>query len=139
MDSAPALLDAARETGGLDLDRLQVDLRSNAIVERFGADLERGRGVVTPAFAVGNGAAPVSGYGPNPRVREAGAGGGAAPPAAPPAPAAALRRFATLATSVVAAACDLPGPRAAAALWGLALEWRVRPRAVPGGELWNLA
>lgn len=139
MDSAPALLDAARETGGLDLDRLQVDLRSNAIVERFGADLERGRGVVTPAFAVGNGAAPVSGYGPYPRVREAVVAAGAEPLAERPDPEAALRRFGTLATSEVAAACDLPGPRAAAALWGLALEWRVRPRAVPGGELWNLA
>ena len=139
MDSAPALLDAARETGGLDLDRLQVDLRSNAIVERFGADLERGRGVVTPAFAVGNGAAPVSGYGPYPRVRAAVVAAGAAPRAERPDPEAALRRFGTLATAAVAAACDLPGPRAAAALWGLALEWRVRPRAVPGGELWNLA
>jgi hypothetical protein len=51
----------------------------------------------------------------------------------------ALRRFGRLATAEVAAACDLPGPRAAAALWGLALEWRVRPHAVPGGELWEAA
>jgi putative protein-disulfide isomerase len=139
MDTASALLDAARETGGLDLDRLQVDLRSNAIVERFGADLERGRGVVTPAFAVGNGAEPVTGYGPYQRVREAVVAAGAEPLADRPVPEAALRRFGTLATAEVAAACDLPGPRAAAALWGLALEWRVRPRAVPGGELWELA
>jgi hypothetical protein len=35
--------------------------------------------------------------------------------------------------------CDLPGPRAAAELWRLALEWRVRPRRVLGGELWSPA
>jgi predicted DsbA family dithiol-disulfide isomerase len=60
MDSAPALLDAARETGGLDLGRLRVDFGSSAIVERFGADVERGRGIATPAYAFGDGA-PVTG------------------------------------------------------------------------------
>jgi hypothetical protein len=39
----------------------------------------------------------------------------------------------------VAAVCDLPGPRAAAELWRLALEWRVRSRPVLWGELWTLA
>ena len=57
MDTAPALLDAARETiparPGLDLERLRIDFGSNAIVERFGADLERGRGVTTPALRFG--------------------------------------------------------------------------------------
>lgn len=136
MDTGPALLDAARETRGLNLDRLQVDLRSNAIVERFGADVERGRGVVTPAFAVGNGAEPMTGY---QQVREAVVAAGAEPLTERPDVEGALRRFGTLATPEVAAACDLPGPRAAAALWGLALEWRVRPRPVPGGELWEAA
>ena len=42
MDNAQALLDAARETGGLDLGRLEVDFGSAAILERFAADLERG-------------------------------------------------------------------------------------------------
>jgi hypothetical protein len=51
----------------------------------------------------------------------------------------ALRRFGRLATPEVAAACDLPGPRAPAELWRLALEWRVRPQRVPGGELWEPA
>ena len=41
-----------------------------------------------------------------------------------------------MATAEVAAVCDLPGLRAPAELWKLALEWRVRPRSVPGGELW---
>jgi putative protein-disulfide isomerase len=135
MDTAAALLDAARETGGLNLDRLQVDLGSNAIVERFGADVERGRGVAPPAFAVGDGD-PVKGYS---RAREAVVAAGAEPVADRPDVEGALRRFGRLATAEVAAACDLPGPRAAATLWGLALEWRVRPHAVPGGELWEAA
>jgi predicted DsbA family dithiol-disulfide isomerase len=140
MDTAPALLDAARETvpthPGLNLDRLQVDLRSNAIVERFGVDVERGRGVVTPAFAIGNGSEPITGY---QQVRDAVVAAGAEPVVERPDVEGALRRFGALATPEVAAACDLPGPRAAAALWELALEWRVRPRPVPGGELWEAA
>lgn len=138
MDNAAALLDAAREVGGLDLDRLQVDLASNAIVEGFGADLERGRGITTPAFSFGGGE-PVEGYGPYQRVREAAIAAGAEPLAERPSVEDALRRFGRLATPEVAAACDLPGPRAAAALWNLALEWRVRPRPAVGGELWELA
>jgi putative protein-disulfide isomerase len=138
MDTAPALLDAARETGGLDLDRLRVDFGSNAIVERFGADLERGRGVTTPAYEFGGNGERVEGYGPYERVRAAALAAGAEPAGdSHPSPEAALRRFGPLATPELAAACDLPGPRAPAELWRLALEWRVRPRRVPGGELWE--
>ena len=38
---ADALIAAAREVAGLDVERFGIDLRSNAIVEAFGADLER--------------------------------------------------------------------------------------------------
>jgi predicted DsbA family dithiol-disulfide isomerase len=158
MDSAPALLDAARESGGLDLERLQIDLGSNAIVERFGADVERGRGIATPAFAF-DGGDPVAGQGvpnetslhtewpvgrgphglPYERVRAAAIAAGAEPLDDAPGVEDALRRFGALATAEVAAACDLPRPRAAAALWNLALEWRVRPQPAPGGELWQAA
>jgi putative protein-disulfide isomerase len=139
MDTAPALLDAARETGGLDLDRLRVDFGSNAIVERFGADLEQGRGVTTPAYRFGDGPL-VEGHGPYERLREAALAAGAEPSAdGRPSVEEALRRFGALATPEVAAACDLAGPRAPAELWRLALEWRVRPRRVPGGELWEPA
>ena len=138
MDTAPALLDAARETGGLDLERLRLDFGSNAIVERFGADLERGRGVRTPAYELAG--ERIEGYGPYERVRAAALAAGAEPGADGfPGPEAALRRFGALATPELAAACDLPGPRAPAELWRLALEWRVRPRRVPGGELWEAA
>jgi putative protein-disulfide isomerase len=139
MDTAPALLDAAREAGGLDLDRLKVDFGSNAIIERFGADIERGRGVKTPALEFGGGER-VEGYGPYERVRGATLAAGAEPAGDGfPGVQDALRRFGALTTPEVAAACDLPGPRAPAELWRLALEWRVRPRRVPGGELWEVA
>jgi putative protein-disulfide isomerase len=139
MDTAPALLDAARETGGLDLDRLRVDFGSNAIVERFGEDLERGRGTTTPALRFGDGPL-VEGYGPYERLREAALAAGAhAGGNGRPGVEDALRRFGALATPEVAAACDLPGPRAPAELWRLALEWRVKPRRVTGGELWEAA
>ena len=78
MDTAPALLDAARETGGLDLERLRVDFGSNAIVERFGADLERGRGATTPTVRVRR-RSTVEGYGPYERLREAALAAGAEP------------------------------------------------------------
>jgi predicted DsbA family dithiol-disulfide isomerase len=135
MDTAPALLDAAREVGGLNLERLRIDFGSNAIVERFGADLERGRGVTTPALRFGDGD-PV----PPDRWRSAALEAGASLEGDGfPGVEEALRRFGSMATPEVAAVCDLPGPRAPAELWRLALEWRVRPRRVVGGELWELA
>jgi putative protein-disulfide isomerase len=155
MDSAPSLLDAARETGGLDIDRLRVDFGSNAIVERFGADLERARAVDPAHFEPGmervrspaveftapdgtvHGAYGYTGYAD---WRAAALTAGARPEGAPPPGVEeALRRFGTLAAPEVAAACDLPGPRASAELWRLALEWRARPRRVLGGELWAAA
>jgi putative protein-disulfide isomerase len=139
MDSAPGLLDAARETGGLDLERLRIDFGSNAIVERFAADIERGRGVTTPALRFGEGEL-LEGYAPYARWREAALAAGAEPAGGGfPDVEAALGRFGAMATPEVAAVCDLHGPRAPAELWRLALEWRVRPRRVLGGELWELA
>jgi predicted DsbA family dithiol-disulfide isomerase len=134
MDTAPALLDAAREVGGLDLERLRIAFGSNAIVERFAADIERGRGVKTPAIGFGDGE-PV----PPERWREAALKAGAEPADGFPGIEDALRRFGAMATPEVAAVCDLPGPRGPAELWRLALEWRVRSRRVVGGELWELA
>jgi protein-disulfide isomerase-like protein with CxxC motif len=134
MDTAPALLDAARETGGLDLERLRLDFGSNAIVERFAADLERGRGVRTPALELDGRRLDLRG--PYDPLREAALAAGAEP-AALPGVEDALRRFGTMATAEIAAVCDLPGARAPAELWRLALDWRVRPRRVQGGEVWE--
>jgi putative protein-disulfide isomerase len=139
MDNAPALLDAARETGSLDLARLEVDFGSAAILERFAADLERGRGVTTPAIAFSGGTR-IEGFGPYERLRDAASAALGEPQADGfPGIEEALRRFGTMTTAEVAAVCDLPGPRAPAELWKLALEWRVRPRSVAGGELWEAA
>jgi hypothetical protein len=51
----------------------------------------------------------------------------------------ALRRFGTMSSTEVAAVCDLPGPRAPAELWRLALEWRVKGERLGTGYLWSLA
>jgi putative protein-disulfide isomerase len=155
MDSAPALLDAARETGGLDLDRLKLDFGSNAIVERFGADLERGRAVDAEhhegqtgrvklpsiEFRGADGAVHGAyGYVPYEEWRAAALAAGAEPlGGGPPGVEEALRRFGTLTVPEAVAACDLPAPRASAELWRLALEWRARPRRVLAGELWAAA
>jgi predicted DsbA family dithiol-disulfide isomerase len=154
LDRGDPLLEAAREAGGLDIDRLKIDFGSNAIVEALGADFDRARAVDGSRHADGAGrvllpsleftgedGAAGAVYGPAPyeRWREAALAAGAEPVSGErPGVEEALRRFGELATAEVAAACDLPTPRAAAELWRLALEWRVRPRRVLGGELWAL-
>src|SRR5207247_7787900 len=45
LDHAEAFESVARELGGLNLDRMRIDLGSHAILEAFGADLERARAV----------------------------------------------------------------------------------------------
>jgi predicted DsbA family dithiol-disulfide isomerase len=149
LDGPDALTDVARRVPGLDVARFAIDLRSNAIVEAFGADLDRAREaalpgaprVAFPSFRmVGEDGAEqwVRDRWEPAALREAAvAAGGVA--AAAPGVEEALGRFGALATAEVAAACDLPGPRAPAELWRLASEWRVRPERVLGGELWTPA
>jgi hypothetical protein len=152
MDSADALLDAAREAGGLDVERLRVDFGSNAIVEAFGAQIEQARAVPEEYHAPGTGRVRIpslevrgadgerhGAYGPGPyaRWREAMTAAGFSPGAERPTAEDAVRRWRSVATPEVAAACDLPGPRAPAELWRLATEWRIRARPVPGGVLWS--
>lgn len=158
LDTPDALEAAARAVPGLDLGRFAIDLRSNAIAEAFGADLERARSVPQehrsaaadppraglPSFEV-RGArdarwvADAAALAADPRVlRDAVAAAGADPSPLPSAEQA-LRAHGSMATAEVAAACDLPWPRAAAELWRLALDFRVRPERVGGGELWHAA
>jgi predicted DsbA family dithiol-disulfide isomerase len=155
MDSAPALLDAARETGGLDLERLPTDLGSSAMLERFGADLERAAAAAPEEHdpRTGRVRAPsvefrgedgavhgVYGFAPWEGWWAAAMAAGAAPAwDGPPRVEDALRRFGAMATPEAALVCDLAPQRAAAELWRLAVDWKVRPRRVPGGELWELA
>jgi predicted DsbA family dithiol-disulfide isomerase len=145
LDHAEAFVQEARALGGLDVGRFSVDLGSHAIVEAFGADLERARALEEPwpvlelrgADAEAHLVAPHEGY---PAWREAVMAAGATAAEAPwPGVEEALRRFGTLATPEVAAVCDLPGPRAAAELWRLAEAWAVRPERRLTGELWALA
>lgn len=130
LDNPVALVALAGEVPGVDVERFRVDLQSNAIVEAFGADLDVARAGDAPRVEVEGTAA----ADPRQAVLEAGA-----QPSAPPAVEAALRRFGTLAAAEVAAVCDLPGPRAPAELWRLALEFRARPDDVLSPKLWSAA
>ena len=161
LDGTDALVDAAREAG-LDAQRFRIDLGSHAILEAFGADLERVRTIPPQARAAG---AVTDETGPErltlPALRALGDDGaehwvfaeqpyadwraalvaaGATPStAAAPTIPDALRRFGRMATAELEAICDLPGPRAHAELWRLASEWRVKPTRVLTGWLWELA
>jgi predicted DsbA family dithiol-disulfide isomerase len=139
LDHAEAFMGEARETPGLDPERFAVDLGSHAIVEAFGADLERARergaDVDLPVLEVEGRLVRDPGAW---REVVAGAGGERAGDG-PPSVEDALRRFGRMATVEVAEVCGLPGPRASAELWRLAEEWRVRPERRLTGELWALA
>jgi putative protein-disulfide isomerase len=145
LDGAAALVDEAR-TAGIDAGRFRIDLESNAIVEAFGADLQdtRERGIeALPVllFARDDGVEHrcEAGDGYDAWRRAAIACGAKLDDGASPTVEEALRRFGSLAAVEVAAVCDLPGPRAPAELWRLAVEWRVRPERFLTGELWALA
>jgi predicted DsbA family dithiol-disulfide isomerase len=146
LDSADALIDAARRVPGMNVERFAIDLRSHAIVEAFGADLERTRAaardgeprVPFPSFEVrGDGDEVHWVYDSTDpaQLRQAARAAGGASQTLPDA-LGAVRRFARIATPEVAAVCDRPGPLAAADLWRLAAEWQVRPERALTGELW---
>ena len=155
LDHAEAFESIARERGGLDLDRLRIDMGSHAIVEAFGADLDRARAVAPERQSQDQGRVELPSiefrgqdgqvdavYGPQPyeAYRDAAAAVGAVFGTRVALPIEeALRRFGTMATVEVAAVCDLPGPRAAAELWRAAAEWRVRAEPTLGGDVWSLA
>jgi len=156
LDHAEALLEAARQVG-LDVERFRIDLRSHAITEKLGADLE-----ATTALAAEQG--------PRPAQSSEGAGGAALPtvvlsgdgareiiPGLAPMDAyrsaaercgatrsgerlgveEVVQRFGRVTTAEVELLCDLPGPRAHAELWRLAEGWRLRPVRVLTGWLWE--
>ncbi len=162
LDTADALIQEARGVPGLDVDRFRLGLASHGVLEAFAADLDR-CGAVSPEHHsegsdrvklpslefVGADGAVHGVYGPADygKLRAAAVAAGATPAGGPPAGGApgplqvedALRRFGTMATSEVAALCDLPGPRGPAELWRLALEWRVKAERLGTGHLWSLA
>jgi predicted DsbA family dithiol-disulfide isomerase len=165
LDRGDALLELAREIAPpLDLDTLKVAFGSHGPVEALGADFERAAGSPRPSLrieadggavrprsltaagetAAGASSEPaaagvvVDGRAPYAEWRAALLAAGAEPRDGALDVEAALRRFGACTTAEIAALCDLPGPRAPAELWRLALEWRVTPRPVLGGELWTL-
>jgi predicted DsbA family dithiol-disulfide isomerase len=137
VDRGDALLDVAREVvPELDLDTLRIAFGSHGPVEALGADFERAAGSPRPALVVDG--AVVDGRAPFAEWRAALVAAGAQPRDGTLGIEDALRRFGACTTAEIAALCDLPGPRAPAELWRLALDWRVRARRVLGGELWEL-
>jgi len=144
LDTADALVGEARKVPGMDVQRFGVDLGSHAIVEAFGADLDLAREFgggerpPLPAIEFRGPGAQTRVLGPSSDWAAAAEEAGARRAAAgSPSPEQALARWGHLTTPEVAAACDLPGPRAPERLWALASAWRVRAEHRPGGEVWS--
>lgn len=126
----PEALVAEAGAVGLDVARFRIDLGSHAILEAFGADLERAAGV--PDLDQ------IRSYDDLRRL----ATGAGAEPAAEGRPGAleAVERFGRLATREVEEVSGMPAPVCRAELWALARDWKLRPIPVPtGGELWERA
>ena len=145
LDTTEALVEEARRAG-LDVQRFRIDLGSHAIVEAFGADLERTRttpGVTLPTvvFSGDDGAVnAVQGFKPYDDYREVALEAGATPVAGdPPGVLDAVKRFGRMATAEIEAVCDLPAPRAGMELWQLAADWKLRPVRILAGYLWEPA
>jgi len=132
LDTPDALEAAAAAVAGLDRAAFAIALRSSAIAEAFGADLERARGVRLPTFEVAG-----ARVGPD-GLRDAVLAAGATPGPRPD-PERALALLGAATTAEVAAATGLPYARAAARLWALAGELAVRPERVglADGVLWH--
>jgi putative protein-disulfide isomerase len=149
LDSADALIGAARRVPGLDVERFRIDLHSAAVVEAFGADMEAARGaaregerrVPFPSFALRGEDGEVHWVYDSGDPEELRAAALAAGATSRPLPGVleAVGRFERIATPEVAAVCDRPGPLAAAELWALAADWRVRSERALTGELWGPA
>jgi hypothetical protein len=148
LDHGDPLTELARDVSGLDVERFKVDLSSNAMMEAFGADLDRtrsGEAVMPRLEVVGSGEenpTVIAGpdlLDPDSWTRAALAAGASPTGEAAPDVEQALRTHGRLATPEIAADCGLAGPRAAAELWRLAAEWRVRPERHLSGETWQLA
>jgi predicted DsbA family dithiol-disulfide isomerase len=150
LDSPDALVALARGVPGLDVERFRVDLSSNAIVEAFGADLDRARSAAPGLRGEHKRVA-------FPSIQASGPGGehwaydtadpdawhvavtaaGARADGARPSVLEALKRYRAMAAPEVTAVCGLPGPTAPAELWGLAARWQARVERFPCGEVFS--
>jgi protein-disulfide isomerase-like protein with CxxC motif len=166
LDHVEALVEQAR-AASLDVERFRLGLRSHAITEAFGEDLERAKrlGAEIPpptaaagaftSHSMGAGGAPlptlvfrgedggeqrVLGYVDYPPLNEAAtAACGGMPDMPAPSVQEAIARFGRVTTAEVEALCELPGPRAGAELFRLAEAWKVRPVKTLTGYLWEAA
>jgi putative protein-disulfide isomerase len=160
LDTTEALVEEARRVR-LDVERFRIDLGSHAIVEAFGNDLELTRTIPDEARAA-DGVAESGGverltfptmvfegedgsrhavYGVRPYedYKRAAEAAGAVSNGERPSVLDAVGRFGRMATREVEEVCGLPTPVAAAQLWALASEWRLRPVRVLTGYLWEAA
>jgi predicted DsbA family dithiol-disulfide isomerase len=161
LDHTDSLVAIAGEAG-IDTDRFRIDLGSNAIVEKFGADLDEVRNVPDEARAAGGvseteGRERVSfpslvfiagdgshhgvwGWQPYEAYRDAALAAGAeAATQERPEALEALERFGRCATREVEELTGKPRPVVEAELWALARDWRVKPVEVLTGTFWELA
>src|SRR5262245_56340141 len=164
LDHAAALIDAAGRSG-IDRARFEVDLRSHAITEAFGADLEevrdpppeareadaihrssKGRERISFPSAViiaesgsRHGVWGSDSLDPE-RLRAAALAAGAKlVNQGALEPADAVQRFGRCATREIAALAQRPLPVLRAELWALAREWKLKPVSVLTGTVWEPA
>ena len=162
LDHADPLIAAAGEAG-LNQSRFEVDLRSHAMTEAFGEDLEEVRRISDKAREKGaarttegrervafpsavfvgedgerRGVWGIEGLA---ELREAALASGAVPvETGPLEPMDAIHRFGRCATAELAAlAGDRPLPVLEAELWAAARDWRLKPVRVLTGTLWERA
>ena len=161
LDHLDALL-AEAGSAGLDRDRFEIDLRSNAITEAFAADLEEVRDPPTAAREA-NAVRRTEGHDrvafPSAVFVSAGGDqhgvwGGADPGAYRETalaaganqvndgalePLAAIERFGRCATRELEELSGRPRPVVEAELWSLARDWKLKPVSVLTGTIWELA
>lgn len=162
LDRISALLEEADALSGqgLDRERFEVDLRSDAILERFAAGLEEARRIPEQAraenatgctgpiervtfpsltFIAADGTRRgVYGWQPHHLYVEAAAASGAGEPGPPaPGPLAVIDRFGTCATREIEELCRLPRIEVEATLWALARDGELAVETAMTGNLWS--
>lgn len=161
LDTAEALI-AEAGPAGLDVERFRIDVYSEAITERFAADLDEVRTIPEEAreadqvketegkvrlalpslvFVAADGERHgVWGWQPYEAYAEAAQAAGAEPVnEGPLAPLDAVSRFGRLATKELEVLADRPRPPLEAELWRLAAEWKLRPVEALTGTFWEAA
>lgn len=163
LDHIDALL-AEAGPAGLDRERFEIDVRSNAILEAFGADLEEVREIPAEARDAGalsqtEGRERISfpslafvgdggernwflgsdSFEPQALRNAALAAGARQVNAGALEPLDAMARFGTCATRELEELAGRPRPVLEAELWGLARDWKLKPSSALTGTLWELA